>query len=181
MLIYVKKVGVLFIFSSVLVSCGLKKEKKDLSLPPEFTLGDKITSKLENGTEIISNLVGVCRMERENARKLLMGVYRNSLDPSVGKINLLELEIKQGSSGYSVSWTELDSAEDLKIEENAGILTVLTTEESKPLIINSKLDLNPPGTIIVKLNPFAAADGNVSKTPVTLKGYVEGMMECGAK
>jgi len=47
--------------------------------------------------------------------------------------------------------------------------------------MNSKLDLNPPGTIIVKLNPFGAADGNVSKTPVTLKGYVEGMMECGAK
>ena len=47
-------------------------------------------------------------MERENGRKLLMGVYRNSLDSSVGKINLSELEIKQGSSGYSVSWTELD-------------------------------------------------------------------------
>jgi hypothetical protein len=178
MVMNLKKSGVLLVMGVALASCGQKKSAKDKSSPPEFLMGETISKKLDNGKEVVSQLVGTCRQDLGESRQRQIGVYRRVDEPSIGLIDITDVEIKQSQNGYSVSYTPVDSADNLKIEENAGIITVTTTPESKSLAQPSKLDLSPEGTVILMLNPFGAEDGEVLRTPVKLKGLVEGDMIC---
>lgn len=178
MVAVVKKAGFIVMMGAVLASCGQTK-RKNQSSPPDISMGAKITRKLSNGDEIVSNLVGTCRQDLGEGRQRLIGIYRSSLDPSVGQIDIQDAKVKKSDSGWSASWVLQDSAEALKIEDVDGTLIVTTTSASKAVgQLLSKLDLSPAGTVIVKLGPRGGAQGDFLTTPVTLKGYVEGEVLC---
>lgn len=180
------QLNLLFTALVFIVSCGKKDkggEKNSSPLPEHSYRSTITTTSLTTGEKSEKELIGFCGSNvsesspvPEGGRaRLELGIYLDFADRSSTDVYINEIVSESDGSGIGIK--ELDVASNLTFEElsngaREGAYRLLTNEKSKGTAQDTKLDLTPAGTVV--LRAAYVKENEDARTKVTLKGLLDG-------